>query len=525
MIGDFDSPENNKAVESNKTFLSSLDENVDSFATTPSDSPNEVSSRYSDSPPAFEFLYNGHPKSINNDDITNGTLENSQSIRGESIANFLETLRCKNTFLEVGEKNSASFVCRSRTFDGSISEQLQRSNTLFPAKNIAPDNNIKDFANIINGAVLLADQIRNSRIANDRLGTGGSSHHSIPQTNDISYGDKAFLRTIQTIAQGRTPSIEDLASACMNVSAKNNFASNDSFQNANFLFNNIYSKNFDNHSNNHHKLSNYKPHQTFDDAEVDGSETTVMLRNIPNKYTQSNLLDVIAMKGFFTSYDFFYLPVDFKNGCNMGYAFINFSSHEIAVNFMNEFKGYHLPTIKSTKVCDVCWARVQGLSRNIEHYRNSPVNDIPQREFRPLLFDSSGVILPFPAPDADRPKKAPLVRPLCSNGNAFAPSSLCQDYFEGMGAFTENSGNANNKVFVGGLAACTTSTSLRNYFESATGDASFVLSCNVVCDKRDSSSRGFGFCTFANSQVTDNILKKKHWIDGQSVGIRFYSGL
>lgn len=39
--------------------------------------------------------------------------------------------------------------------------------------------------------------------------------------------------------------------------------------------------------------------------------TTLMIRNIPNKYTQSMLLDAINKK-FSSSYDFFYLPIDFK---------------------------------------------------------------------------------------------------------------------------------------------------------------------------------------------------------------------
>ena len=51
--------------------------------------------------------------------------------------------------------------------------------------------------------------------------------------------------------------------------------------------------------------------------------TTLMIRNIPNKYTQDMLLEFLDQehKG---RYDFIYLPIDFKNKCNVGYAFINF---------------------------------------------------------------------------------------------------------------------------------------------------------------------------------------------------------
>lgn len=52
-------------------------------------------------------------------------------------------------------------------------------------------------------------------------------------------------------------------------------------------------------------------------------KTTIMLRNIPNKYTQAMLLEAVN-SGFKGLYDFLYLPIDFKNKCNVGYAFINF---------------------------------------------------------------------------------------------------------------------------------------------------------------------------------------------------------
>merc|ERR1719316_227018 len=66
---------------------------------------------------------------------------------------------------------------------------------------------------------------------------------------------------------------------------------------------------------------------------------TIMIRNIPNKYTQQLMLDELNAKGFFGTYDFLYLPIDPDTNANRGYAFINFISPGFAYMFKTHFDG------------------------------------------------------------------------------------------------------------------------------------------------------------------------------------------
>lgn len=253
------------------------------------------------------------------------------------------------------------------------------------------------------------------------------------------------------------------------------------------------------------------------DMSIETNYTTVMLRNIPNKYTQSSLLEAVDAKGFHALYNFFYLPVDFKNGCNMGYAFINFVDHSAATRFVSSFKGYQLPA-KSSKVCDACWARVQGFKANIEHYRNSPVNDLPDPEYRPLMFQN-GAEVPFPRPDANIAKRSSARRktsPHSYEGNAF-PSRTSTLSTGSSHGFAES--HAAVKLFIGGLSAGTKDEDIRSHFAQF-GE---VVDAAVVIDKKTGISRGFAFCALANREAADKVMHtRQHLINGQSVGVRFY---
>jgi len=132
--------------------------------------------------------------------------------------------------------------------------------------------------------------------------------------------------------------------------------------------------------------------------------TTVMFRNIPNKYTREMLVKQLEqeLKGHF---DFVYLPIDFKNQCNVGYAFINFRSVEACDIFMQNFNGVEvrkcLPGLNSRKVTEVTPARVQGFDGNVQRLRNSPVmRELSYHpEWMPLIFDENGVQMLFPQPE------------------------------------------------------------------------------------------------------------------------------
>lgn len=113
--------------------------------------------------------------------------------------------------------------------------------------------------------------------------------------------------------------------------------------------------------------------------------TTLMIKNIPNKYNQKMLLTEID-KNFSGKYDFFYLPIDFKNKCNVGYAFINMVNPSAIVPFAKEFNLKKWGRFNSEKVCQLNYGRIQGKKNLVSHFQNSSLMD-ELVDCRPVFFD------------------------------------------------------------------------------------------------------------------------------------------
>jgi hypothetical protein len=134
------------------------------------------------------------------------------------------------------------------------------------------------------------------------------------------------------------------------------------------------------------------------DAAQGATRTSVMLCNLPNSYTRQMLAKLLDEEGFAGTYDFVYMPIDFKSRLSLAYAFINLVSAKDAKRFWKVFHGYSNWAVPSHKVARVNWSEVQGLVSNIDRYRNSPVmHEAVPDEFKPAVFSGSERIS-FPAP-------------------------------------------------------------------------------------------------------------------------------
>ncbi|XP_068667367.1 protein MEI2-like 4 isoform X3 [Aristolochia californica] len=141
---------------------------------------------------------------------------------------------------------------------------------------------------------------------------------------------------------------------------------------------------------NSNQPDNRKQYELDIDRIVRGEDTrtTLMIKNIPNKYTSKMLLAAIDEHHRGT-YDFIYLPIDFKNKCNVGYAFINMIDPVQIVPFYQAFNGKKWEKFNSEKVASLAYARIQGKTALIAHFQNSSLMNEDKR-CRPILFHSDG---------------------------------------------------------------------------------------------------------------------------------------
>ena len=118
--------------------------------------------------------------------------------------------------------------------------------------------------------------------------------------------------------------------------------------------------------------------------------SSLMVRNIPNKYTQQMLLAEFAATGHGSDkMDFFYLPIDFKNKCNRGYAFVNFVDYKDIIPFFDQYNKCGWKRFNSDKICDITYARIQGKATMLKRFENSSLME-KDDEYRPIVFVSHG---------------------------------------------------------------------------------------------------------------------------------------
>ncbi|XP_019176097.1 PREDICTED: protein terminal ear1 homolog isoform X2 [Ipomoea nil] len=108
------------------------------------------------------------------------------------------------------------------------------------------------------------------------------------------------------------------------------------------------------------------------------SRTTVMIKNIPNKYS---------------------------NKCNVGYGFVNMTSPQATWRLYKAFHQQTWEVFNSRKVCEVTYARLQGLEALKEHFKNSKFPcEAEAEEYMPVVFSPprDGKALTHPVPIVGR---------------------------------------------------------------------------------------------------------------------------
>ena len=105
---------------------------------------------------------------------------------------------------------------------------------------------------------------------------------------------------------------------------------------------------------------------------LEDRRTTVMIKNIPNKFTRDLLLNIVD-QNFKGAYDLFILPTDVNRYKNFGYAFINFTCSYYIPYFYFLFNGKKWSSTNSVKICEITYSKIQGRNNLLSHYSNKIV--------------------------------------------------------------------------------------------------------------------------------------------------------
>lgn len=142
--------------------------------------------------------------------------------------------------------------------------------------------------------------------------------------------------------------------------------------------------------------------------------TTLTVQNLPIGYDRAAMLRVLETEGFAKSYDFVYVPFNFRESAYFDYALVNMASPAAALRARDHFNGFKAWPCSSDTTCEAFFSKKnQGYITLVERYRNSPLmHNTVIDEQKPAVFHN-GQRISFPEPTK-------TVRPLRFRNNPSA---------------------------------------------------------------------------------------------------------
>ena len=123
------------------------------------------------------------------------------------------------------------------------------------------------------------------------------------------------------------------------------------------------------------------------------TRTTVMIRNIPIKYNDKALEN--ELEPFEGKYDCLYMPFDYENGGNKGYAFVNLTSPYHVLLFYEFFNNKCWLYFESKKICELNYANFQGIEEIKKHANNYKGTKKPNFYIRTKDDNNNKIEVPY----------------------------------------------------------------------------------------------------------------------------------
>ena len=355
--------EQKKVIDNNKNIINNKDKNNlngTSILINGSNFTNNINFKNTNGFANFIFPYD-HINYISNQNGPNyfpGPYLSNNFGNFNTNYNLSSPLDNKNIIINTNTNNNKLTKLLNDKKDLNIKqEQKNNNNKELPINNKTQNNSLNYTAPKLNINMTYYPKLQNNEISSNK-----SSLENKPIPNPNSNLSSELKSSSNTNKKNNNKDNDTKNNTNINNTTKPD-ATNKT-NNAKALINNLNSNN--------NTTKNSKCEKLFlnldDIASGKDIRTTIMIRNIPIKYTENILND--TFKEFHGKYDCLYMPYDYEKKGNKGYAFINFINPLHILLFYEKFNGKKWDHFESPKICELNMAHFQGVNEIQKHAKN-----------------------------------------------------------------------------------------------------------------------------------------------------------